>query len=160
MSAALGYTPSLAGRVGRLIGIWLVFVILGPPVGGLTFVALARLATTFGVLDHLRPELMSTWPPELVFIGVAFGYLLGALPLAVAGLAVGIHQAFFGPTSWWMALGIGLVAGVVLVKGEDVAFEAGGFQAMMILTCVVTTMLFSWVVRGWHYASATAERAP
>jgi hypothetical protein len=149
-SAALRYSPGLAARVMRAIGVMLVFVAAGSPIGGLAF-ALLGAATYRSWGSSLL---------ELVVDSVAFGYWFGAKPTAVAGLAIGIKQAFFGPTSWWMALGMGLVAGVVLVEelGGDFDLDPGhaAHHAVLILTCVLAIMLCWRMVRNWHFAPVGA----
>jgi hypothetical protein len=162
MSAALRAAPGLPARVGRIIGIVLVFVVAGPPIGGLAFLLLALLVTTSGAMGKFDPvyELTVSPPPVLLISGMVVSYLFGAGPVAAAGLAIGIKQAFFGPTAWWMALGAGFAVGTVLLErlGEDL--DLGRFQAVLILACVVPIMLCWGMVRNWHFASAVTEAAP
>jgi hypothetical protein len=163
VSAALRQPPSLAARVGRAIGLVLVFVAAGSPIGGLAFTLL--VAATYGSSGKFDPVYeFTTSPPGLLLESLFFGYWFGAGPAAVAGLAIGIKQAFFGPTTWWMALGMGLVAGVVLVENLGGGFEFdpdhAAPYAVLILTCVVAIMLCWWMVRDWYFAPVATKAVP
>jgi hypothetical protein len=163
VSTALRESPSLAARVGRAIGIVLVFVAAGSPIGGLAFTLL--VAASYGAMGKFDPVYELTQSPlGLLLESVAFGYWFGAGPTAVAGLAIGIKQAFFGPTTWWMALGMGFVAGVVLVEnlgsGFDFDRDYSGRHAVLILTCVVPIMLCWRMVRNWYFAPVATKAAP
>jgi len=48
--------------------------------------------------------------PFVTLLAAPIGYVYGATPAAVAGLAIGTKQAFFGRTTWPVALGVSLVA--------------------------------------------------
>jgi hypothetical protein len=164
MSAAVPARPSLGARVWRAFGIVLVFVAAGSPIGGLVFTLLG--AATYGNWGKFDPvyELTQASPLDLLLESIFFGYWFGAGSTAVAGLAIGIKQAFFGPTTWWMALGMGFVAGVVLVEnlegGFDFDRDHAGPYAVLILTCVVTIMLCWRMVRNWYFAPVGTKAAP
>jgi hypothetical protein len=163
VSAALRPPPSLAARVGRAIGIVLVFVAAGSPIGGFAFTLL--VAATYGSWGKFMPVYDLTHSPlDLLLESLLFGYAFGVWSTAVAGLAIGIKQAFFGPTTWWMALGMGFVAGVVLVEnlegGLDFDRDHAGPYAVLILTCVVTIMLCWRMVRNWYFAPVGTKAAP
>jgi hypothetical protein len=162
-SAAPRGSPSLAARVWRAIAMVLVFVAAGSPIGGLAFMLL--VAATYGSWGRVDPvfELIHS-PLDLLLESMFFGYWFGAGPTAVAGLAIGIKQAFFGPTTWWMALGMGFVAGVVLVEELGGGFESDSdhvaHHAVLILTCVVAIMLCWRMVRNWYFAPIGTRAAP
>jgi hypothetical protein len=157
MSAALRATPSLAARLGRAIGIVLVFVVAGPPIGGF---ALLLFSASLSVIDPGLPGSELTMPQlGLVLTIIFFSYVFGAGPAALVGLAIGIKQAFFGPTTWWLALLLGLVAGAVFAERMGAMNFAPINGALFILTCVVPTMLCWVVVRDWHLPPAS-EAAP
>ncbi len=159
MSAALRRSPGIAGRIGRIIAIVLVFVVVGPLVGGPAFMLLMRVAAAFGVLGPLRPEFLA--PPSEVFLtGILFGYVFGAGPVAVAGLAIGIKQAFFGPTSWWMALAAAFLTSVILIESLVDDLASSNFFAVLILSCVVSVLMCWMMVRDWYFAASAKEALP
>jgi hypothetical protein len=164
VSAALRQPPSLAARVGRAIGMVLVFVAAGSPIGGLAFTLL--VAATSGSWGSRFAPIYELTQSRLGLLleSIFLGYWFGAGPAAVAGLAIGIKQAFFGPTSWWMALGMGFVAAVVLVEnldgGFDLAPDHAAPHAVLILACVVPIMLCWMMVRNWYFAPLGTRAAP
>jgi hypothetical protein len=145
----------------------LVFVAAGPPIGGF---ALVVVSLSVGVMRPSLPGSEPTTPQlGLVLTIIFFSYFLGAGPAALVGLIIGIKQAFFGPTSWRMALFIGLAAGFVFVERLGVIdrrdFEGTDgsplFPALLVLTCVIPTMWCWALVRDWHFApTPLTEAAP
>ena len=160
MSAAIRAKPSLAARIGRLIAIVLVFVVLGPPLGAVIWVA---LVTGIGM------------PPEwdaadqglrwLTLLGLAYAvpmsYFFGAAPAAAAGLVIGITQSFVGRAGWPLALGTGLVVAIVVLErsGQEIFVRTPDqspfpeYPAVMILACLIPTLLCWALVRNWYVAA-------
>ena len=167
MSAAIPARPSPAARIGRLIEIVLIFVVLGPPIGGV--VVLILTAAGMGH-PHSLVELFNG--PFFVLGAAIFSYPFGAAPAALAGFAIGIKQAFFGRTTWPMALAVGLIAGTVFLEGLDTYYPRAGIQAqvynsmpfpefpaILILTCLISTMLCWSLVRGPYFTPPSATDA-
>jgi hypothetical protein len=172
VSAARSTAPGRAARGRRLIGIVLTFVALGPPIG--FFVTWSLLVIV------ARPENASATSTDLLAVPIIlllimpFAYLYGVVPAALAGLAIGIKQAFFGRTTWPMALGVGLLVGVIFLEGFDIIGPRGVFRptrydgspipelpGILILTCVVPTMLCWALVRNRYFApTPTAGAVP
>ncbi len=154
MSAAVDTRPSPAARLGRLLEIVLIFVVLGPPIG--FFVCLPLLAISAGDLPSALFAVLFVMP---------LSYIYGAPPAALAGVAIGIKQAFFGRSTWPMVCAVGLIAGLVFLKGVD-AFDPGAafqarifdgaavplFPALAMLTCLVPTLLCWRLVRRPYFA--------
>ena len=156
MSATLRATPSLVARLGRAIGIVLVFVAAGPPIGG--FALLLFSASLSVISPNLGSEL--TMPQlGLALTIIFFSYFFGAGPAALVGLTIGIKQAFFGRTTWWLALSLGLVAGAVFTERMGAMNFAPINGALFVLACVIPTMLCWVLVRDW-YLPPTTEAAP
>jgi hypothetical protein len=152
VSAALLARPSAAVRISRLITIVLIFVLLGPPIGGVIWLVL-----TAAGMGHPNTQVELFDGPVFVLFAAIFSYPFGAAPAALAGLAIGIKQAFFGRTTWPMALAIGLIDGTVLLEGLDGVYPSARalnvlpfpeYSAILILTCLVPTMLCWGLVRG------------
>jgi hypothetical protein len=167
VSAAIRARPSPAARIGRLIEIVLIFVVLGPPIGG--FVLFLLTAASTGN-PHTLVDLLNV--PFFVLGAAIFSYPFGAAPAALAGLAIGIKQAFFGRTTWPMALAVGLIASPVFLEGfysfyPRLGVRAQGFNALpspefsaiLILTCLVPTMLCWTLVRSPYFAPPSCTDA-
>jgi hypothetical protein len=163
VSAALLRSPSLAARLGRAIGVMLVFVAAGPPIGFLALTLLAAITSSrWGKFDPVFDLIHS--PLDFLLGTLLFGYAFGAGPLALAGLAIGTRQACFGPAPWWMALGMGLVAGVVLVEILGAGFELDpdhpARYVVLVLSCVVPVMLCWRMLRNWYFAPVATKAVP
>jgi hypothetical protein len=155
--AAAGIPPQTGARVRRLLAIVLVFILCGPPVGALVFM-LAVAVVGMGNQADLGGL---TWVALFAIIyAIPFGYLIGFTPALAAGLIVGVRQAFFGPATWWFALGAGLAVGVgfQLATGQPLLPPADTDMNMreqgpiMILTCACSTLVCWSLVRGWYFA--------
>jgi hypothetical protein len=70
-----------------------------------------------------------------------------------------------GRAGWPLALGAGLVVGVVVLeRSNDGALPAGPdrsafpeYSAIMILACLVATLLCWSLVRSWNFAPAASR---
>jgi hypothetical protein len=107
-------------RVGRSLGILLVFAIVGPLVVTAVFaffflligVPMLQLMLIFFDLESLRP-----WLSIAAFLLFMFTLVAAAPPSVIAGLAFAIASVYFGLNSLWTALAIVgiLVLGVVII---------------------------------------------
>ena len=151
--------PTLAQRALRVLAVVLVFVAVGPPVGGFVFLPVVTLIGT-----GANMELSS------LFVITAFGaiyavplsYLIGALPAALTGGFIGLWLAFYGRMSWWVAAATGIVAGFFL-SGMPDRFPQGiaaGDVYMLpeMAACLAATLAGFAIVRNWHLVSFTAAR--
>ena len=165
MSAQRVGGPGTAARLVRFFEIVMKFMVLGPPIGAAAWLLL------LGITDSSSAAFIDLMTfPLAALIAAPFGYLYGAGPAALAGMAIGLKQAFFGRTTWPMALAVGLVSGAVYLEiiGPRMGFRVQRldgspfpeYPAMMILTCVIPTMLCWGLVRNWHFARPPAEVAP
>lgn len=129
----------------------LVFVLVGPPVGALTFMGL--IATAGIAKPEGATAMDAVWIMAFALIyAVPLSYLIGAIPAGIVGALIGGWRAWRGPMPWWGALGIGLTAGLWLFNAGGGPFpspvsegpERGSqvFRLLtMIATCLVPTML-------------------
>jgi hypothetical protein len=156
--------PSAAARIGRLIAIELVFVVLAPLIGALIWVVLVAGIGLPPDLDGSDPD--RHWLTLLGLIyAVPMGYYFGTAPAAVAGLVIGVTQAFVGRVGWPLALGTALVVAVVALQRSGQLPLLGApeqspfpeYPAIMILTCLVPTMLCWALVRGWYFAPPSSR---
>jgi len=166
VSAALPAKPSPAARIGRLVGIVLVFVVLAPLIGALIWVALVVGIGLPPDWDVAGPD--RHWLTLLGLIyAVPMSYYFGAAPAAAAGLVIGIWQISVGRAGWPLALGTGLVAAImVLDRSGQGTFAATPDQspfpeypAVMILACLIPTLLCWGLVRNWYFTPPSATDA-
>ena len=80
------------------------------------------------------------------------GYAIGGIPAGLAGLMVGIKQAFVGPVGWRFALFAGVVIGIPLALVFRDAAATMGIGKVLVEFCIVTTLstLACWrITRPW-----------
>jgi hypothetical protein len=145
-------------RLLRVLGIVLVFVLIGPPLGAFL------LFLTIGAMQLLGsdPKGLAWVALFAIIYAVPLSYLFGAIPAAAAGLMIGIWQVFVGRTTWLIAAGVGVIVGAaVLYSGDAGSFDAApdehdfrAYPPLMVLTCVAATVLCWLVVRNWYAAKA------
>jgi hypothetical protein len=141
----------------RVAAVVLVFVLLGPPVGGVTFM-LAAVVVGLGSAADLQGL---SWVLMFALIyAVPLSYLAGTIPAVIAGLLMGIRQAYFGPATWPYAVGIGLIVGfgMLYLSGQRLGPGADAPVPILLATCLVPTLVCWLVVRGWHFAHTLAGR--
>ena len=137
----------------------LVYLLLGPPIGALVFMgtlAVSGLASTDG-----GTAAGVAWVLLFALIyAVPLSYLIGTLPAAIVGTLIGAYQVWRGPVGWWLALAIGLAAGLWLfwAGGGPLpsATEANPERRSQLLhlvtlmaTCLVPTMACWLIARRW-----------
>ena len=138
----------------RALAILIVFVLVGPPVGALVFFLTIAL---FGMGQKFDLAGLGWIGLFALIYGVPFSYLIGIGPAAVAGLAIGIRDAFFRKTTWAFAIltGLGVGVGLLLMSGQQlIPPKASGTEypisnPVLLLTCFVSTMVCWRIVRGW-----------
>jgi hypothetical protein len=130
-------------RVLRLLGIILLFAVVGPPVGVVLFL-MAYSPASFLYLHYLDTTAF-----------LLFGaYFFAGIPAAMAGLIVGIKHVYFAGTGWRFALGAGLLVGLafaMLVVFEEVPpGRAPWFFGGLLCAAATLSTLACWkVVTSW-----------
>jgi hypothetical protein len=164
VSAERGVYPSLASReYGFGAKLWnftvvlLIFMLVGPPVGIVTFSALlaiwfAQEADAAGAASVIG---------VLTIYGLIFSWFLGGLPAALIGLTVAAWQTFVGRMGWALAGLIGLGAGVAMTLWAGDAFSGYALAepAMLpvgLLTCFAPTMVCWLLARSFVTAGPGA----
>jgi hypothetical protein len=143
-------------RLLRVLGVVLVFALIGPPLGALI------LFLVIGAIQMLGsdPKGLAWVAAFAIIYAVPLSYLFGLAPAATAGLAIGIWQTFIGRTTWMVAVGVGLIVGIgMLYAGGQGPFEATPkendfreYPAILVLTCAASTVLCWLIVRNWYAA--------
>jgi hypothetical protein len=145
---------SLRSRVTRALAILIVFLLVGPPVGALVFFLTIAL---FGMGQKVDLAGLGWIGLFALIYGVPLSYLIGIGPAAVAGLVVGIRNAFFRPATWAFAIltGLGVGIGLLLMSGQQlIPPTASGTEypisnPILIVTCFVSTMVCWLIVKQW-----------
>jgi hypothetical protein len=138
-------------RVLRLLAITFIFVLVGPPVGAMTFALVTALIGMGG-----KPEAGSLFVVAAfaMIYAVPLSYLFGIGPAFLAGGLVGLWLAFFGPMRWFAAVIAGLVVGLLmqLMTGQAMLAQTGDatLPPVLAIICAVATMACWAIVRGWH----------
>ncbi len=150
MSAGLA-PPPMRKRLLRLLAIVLVFMLVGPPVGAMTFMLVTALVG-MGSRPEAGPLLIIAAFAMIYAVPVSF--LFGAAPAAAAGVLVGGWLVFFGPMRWFAAVIAGLVVGLLmqLMTGQAMLAQTGDatLPPVLAIICAVATMACWAIVRGWH----------
>lgn len=153
---------STAGRVRRCLAVVLIFVAIGPLIGGIVLIYGSEIARLRSAAEFWAVTRKFADATALI---VGMSYVLGTIPAAAAGLLVGIRQAFYGKVTWSMALGCGLVVGIAFVlvvvtvarnSGEASLFSAP--SALMLAVCAMSTMVCWAVVRLWYLVAPPKGR--
>jgi hypothetical protein len=147
--------PTHSSRLARVLGIVMVFVLLGPPVGAIVFMTTTALTgmAKGGDVSGLG------WIALFALIYAApFSYFVGIVPAAAAGLLMGIRQAYFGRASWAYAVAVGLVTGfgTLFLTGQQLSIDNNASVPVILATCLIPTLVCWLVVRGWYTAYALA----
>lgn len=113
-----GVTPGNS-RALNVASIVLLFVAIGPPVGGVFYCILGTVAL---FLQNLPPKgffeiiLSALWVLLMVPISIVaapYSYLYGAAPAAAAGLAIGMLRLKYGGLNVPLVLAVGAVVGII-----------------------------------------------
>jgi hypothetical protein len=152
VNSSITSTPSLKSRFLRALAVFIVFVLVGPPVGALIFfltIALLGMGQNFELAGLGWIGLFA------LIYGVPFSYLIGIGPAAVAGLAIGIRDAFFRKATWAFAIltGLGVGVGLVVMSGQQLipptvsGNEYPTSNPVLLVTCFLSTIFCWFIVR-------------
>jgi hypothetical protein len=138
------------GRLLVVVGTALGFLLLGPPIGVITYLGgmiVADIATTVGDVN-LRPLLGL---PILLLFAIPLSYVFGALPALAAGLLIGLWQAFRGKLVWPAVAALGLaIGGIISFTGLLNLQELGEAPlAVVLATCCAPTLICWYIMRNF-----------
>ena|ERR1700683_2982056 len=174
-----GYRILLSAK--KVGGITWLFVVFGPPIGGAVyFVWIVGGSVIVSLISGPQTGPMSGPHGVLQIITavaflagwiVAYSYLLGALPAALAGFIVGTAQIKFGQLPWKVVILIGVVIGTcdVLIQERlmNLLLPAPVTKPTMpniianavilCITCTVATFVCWRVVRNWYVEQLSTQ---
>ncbi|MFN3891605.1 MAG: hypothetical protein ACK4MV_14500 [Beijerinckiaceae bacterium] len=144
-------------KMWNFILVVLIFLVVGPPVGALTF---SGLLSVWLARSASEPGSAAMVFGFLSLYGVFFSWFIGAAPAALTGLVFAAWQTFVGRVQWALAGLIGLGAGIgVYIGGGDLTSHAPGeppLWPLYLLTCFVPTMACWLLARSFVTAGERA----
>jgi hypothetical protein len=149
MSATLPTAPpgrSSGRRVLHLFSTALLFLLLGPLVGGIVVI------TGFGIwIGGSSPGDALAVILTMVIYGLWASYVLGALPAAIAGVVIGYMDAFRGGATLPLAIGLGAVIGIgwSMMTGVGQEMEQVILHVLIVLASVAATVV-CWFATRWR----------
>ena len=161
-----GVTPGNS-RSLNVVSIVLIFIAIGPPVGGVFYRALGAVVLFLrdlppkGSLEMILSALWFTLTVLAAIVAAPYCYLYGAVPAAAAGLAIGMLRLKYGGLNVPLVLAVGAVVGVIyplalprLPSAEFPEFVAlsglgAGEYVLLGVTCVLATLTCWRFVRSY-----------
>jgi hypothetical protein len=157
----------------NVVGIVLIFIGIGPLVGGFFYCLLGGVFQLFlfflqgqppkGFLELIVSVLMAVLMLVLAPIAAApYSYMYGAAPAAVAGLAIGVLRLKYGELNVPLVLAVGAVVGIIYclalprLPSAGFPFNVGarsglgaGEYVLLGLGCVLATLACWRFVRSY-----------
>jgi hypothetical protein len=132
-------------RISRLLGTTLIFILAGPPIGSLVYIAIGLDALVKGVGKF---ELAGV----LTFVGLS--YLPGLLPAAVSGFTVGLVQSITGRAPWWIVpiasyFGASVYQWGAALRSLQIPLVSSHFFASCLIATVGCVLIARWLERAW-----------
>jgi hypothetical protein len=103
----------------NVAGIVLIFITIGPPVGGVFYCALGTVALFLqnmpakGFLEVILAALLFFFIVLASVVASPYSYIYGAAPAAAAGLAIGMLRLKYGELNVLLVLAVGAVVGII-----------------------------------------------
>ena len=148
-----GREYSFGAKTWNFFVVVLIFLLIGPPVGAVVF--LAMIAVWIG--KGSDPGSVASVFAFLTLYGLLFSWFIGGLPAVLTGLAFAIWQTFVGPVRATIAAVAGIAAGLLLTLGAgDIAREIGDLPMfpLYLVTCFAATMVCWLLARSFVTAGA------
>ena len=141
---------------GRFVGIVAVFTLLGPPVGAIVVTGLLSILASFSELSVDGWQERTRMFSGMMLLGIVFGlplsYLAGGISALMTGLATAFWDARKGVISLPVAMGGGLVLGLLAASRQGDLLSAsegeGVAQIAMLLAHLAAAAVCYLVARA------------
>ncbi|MBX9458071.1 MAG: hypothetical protein KL863_19735 [Rhizobium sp.] len=120
-------------KLGRPLGIVVLFFLLGPPIGALAF-------STIGALGALVMGQSGTTAAMIfhgAIVGIVFSWFVGGFQAFIAGAAMAIFELVTRRQSLAVPMIAGLVAGIPYMIEEDLG---GGLSTLLLIIHLVASL--------------------
>lgn len=135
---------------GECLATFLVFLMVGPPIGGIVFAVSMALLPSWSGVPHAEGSELSGQLSVGLFLGlfaIPFSYLVGGLQAAAMGLGHAVYGWFRGrPPLWLAALLAAVVFAGSLISGMA---DASELFFPMLLVHVIPAFLCWLIVRSF-----------
>lgn len=125
---------------GQALAIVAIFVVVGPPVGALSF---SLLGGAGALLTGQTPSTAG-----MIFYGgllsIVLAWFVGGIQAALAGAATALFAFFTGRVSILIAMAAGFVCGLVYIYGEDLDVA---FSVLLLCVHVVSSLVCALIAR-------------
>jgi hypothetical protein len=151
---------SIAKSGKRFVRTSLVFALAGPVIGGVVSNLLAFVFFFIPVLISLHglgnAFVIVRAAFVVLLIGLLYSLILSIVPAIFAGFAIAAYEYFRGRSAWWLAIVVGVLAGIASVPVYWIFMRwspaiASSFDSGEALTIIVGSVIASiccwWLVR-------------
>lgn len=153
---------SSARKLAAIVGL---FMAIGPPIGGVTWVIVASVGELIA-RKQLNLEALTRFVQELsyIFPAMPLSYRFGLLPAALAGIIVGTAQLKYGRLALPVGLVIGAAVGVVFYFSIDKLLRLPKIPPTLfslgvgLMICVLSTFVCWEVVQNWYVDHRSPEQ--
>jgi hypothetical protein len=145
------------GRLKRFLKGFVVFLVLGPPIGLWTYSTCYLLFfTPVSGLDLVEKLVLGG------IIGIPFSYAFGHIPAALAGLVIALLQVLYRSFGilevGLIGLAIGISFALIVDRRPDDYLSYGlAYTAVKAVTCVVPTIVCWLVIRRWRITAESSR---
>jgi hypothetical protein len=154
----------------KIAGIAGLFAIVGPPVGGVTWVVIIWAVGIVELVAYGQANLEAVFKflqmfPFIVVFAIPTSYRFGVPPAILAGVIVGTAQIRYGRLPWPVVLFIGAAVGLVfqfsmlrlLGGGSKTPIHPFSF-VLSFMICIVPTFVCWGLVQNWYIDHLASER--
>jgi hypothetical protein len=125
-----------------------IFAVVGPVVGTVA------IAILLGLIKGTASGLAQI--PLVVIAGLITGasYVFGGIPAAIAGVMIGIKQAWFGGAGWLFALVIGALVGAgleICVHGASIKAGNSNLVGIFFVVATLSTLACWRIASTWSF---------
>jgi hypothetical protein len=143
---------SVLRRLWSVVPVLVIFLIVGPPVGAVTFFL---VIAAFGLAGQCEPEGFGWIGLFAVIYGAPLSYVFGSLPALAAGTIIAIRRTYGTSVSLAFAAltGVGVGAGMQTLTSQPLLLPNGAALRIPVATaavigaCLGATLVCNGIVR-------------